>query len=523
MKKERKRQMSRAGSETRAEGRDSSLPIPLPTPPSVGLESREEGQYKTKDHPFSSPNSASHPPIAELLNRASETISAEREKVATFHQAVSTLKKHLHQFIKLSVEDHLNYANYYRNYALSGNPKGYGYPPPSSTVVWGYLSSNAQILGELLYGSGLDLPKLDSEELGGSSSPPESEAERSRGERSPPLALPVRNGPGSSQPSYPLTRRLSGSLCRGDPLSSRENSFASPITLPNANRRGKKDDYAKESITAMPRERSFIHKPGSPKVVKPPFPSSPPVSQKEVQQVQSTQVHRDVVVNHEMKMSHINEDDPSKKNASSRSGVVATMDVSSGMNHEGDCSPPQPNSSSPNLSLSYPSCSDITPAEAGMIARLRRAVAPPPTKYQMDEVVEAMIGEMRKEIKEKLYSKTLDWPPVQKSLEKGTVYFYVPWTIQIEKENLCAYRFLAGPEESVNTVIDIRRKRPGCSVDLILLENQRARQDGQRVPKLEVKHFLVHLTIDSGRLSVVKGGGHTDLLTFLERKLHLRL
>lgn len=179
-----------------------------------------------------------------------------------------------------------------------------------------------------------------------------------------------------------------------------------------------------------------------------------------------------------------------------------------------------------DLVLPAGECPAVAPrneTEAQMVARLKRAIAPPPSKTQIAVVVDAMIGELRKEIKSKLENNTLQWGPGSKCCEASPSSPSSPWTIRIEKENLCAYRFIMGREESVRYVLEQRKKIPGCTVDGLLLENQRKRDAGKRVAKLELKHFLVHLTIDSGRLTVLTGGGHLDLLEFLERKVHLRL
>eukprot|EP00796_Vickermania_ingenoplastis_P010666 gene10666-7411_t len=152
----------------------------------------------------------------------------------------------------------------------------------------------------------------------------------------------------------------------------------------------------------------------------------------------------------------------------------------------------------------------ISAAEAGMIARLRRAMAPPPSKAQVSDVVDAMVGELRKEIDQKLADHTLRWPPVQQRDDLRSIYHLYPWTIQVEKEGPCAYRFLYGPEAQVRSVLEGRRKCPGASIDALL--SRCVSEKDQRNSRLRVKHFLVNLTIDSGSLNVVCGGGHVNLL-----------
>ena len=83
-----------------------------------------------------------------------------------------------------------------------------------------------------------------------------------------------------------------------------------------------------------------------------------------------------------------------------------------------------------------------------MMSRLRRAVAPPPTKEQLAAVVDAMMKEL------------------MSSLQKHGA------RLPAKKSGACAY------------------------------------QIGRR---------MVHLAVDSGRLVVKSGGGHVDLLEFIER------
>ncbi|KAF5220397.1 hypothetical protein TcYC6_0024690 [Trypanosoma cruzi] len=97
----------------------------------------------------------------------------------------------------------------------------------------------------------------------------------------------------------------------------------------------------------------------------------------------------------------------------------------------------------------------------GMITRLRRAMAPPPTKEQLGEVIHAMVQEI-----------------VRDALRRGI-------GLKLTRQAPCVYLFeLRGA---------ISKKGKG---------------DTARV---------VHLSIDSGRLSVKVGGGHENLLEYIER------
>lgn len=162
-----------------------------------------------------------------------------------------------------------------------------------------------------------------------------------------------------------------------------------------------------------------------------------------------------------------------------------------------------------------------TKAEAAMMARLRRAMAPAPSKSQMSDVVDGMMMELKRDICRKLEDKSLRWPPTVQSKDPNSAYYFVPWIIHVEKEGMCAYRFLLGSEPHVSAVAESRRRAPGVSIDSLLL--QRSKRNQSSTVKLDVKHFLVHLTVDNGDLNVISGGGHISLHEYLKRKIHLLL
>lgn len=208
---------------------------------------------------------------------------------------------------------------------------------------------------------------------------------------------------------------------------------------------------------------------------------------------------------------------------SAQAGVLAQRELDGAASHSETQPRPTPAVSPLDTPRIGAAKNVASAAEAGMMARLRRAIAPPPSKSQMSDVVDAMVCELRKEINGKLETGTLRWPPAMKKEEVTSVFHYVPWTIHIEREGACAYRFLMGPEENVRSLVEAKRKMNGTSIETLLYRNQLDREMGRKVDNMEAKHFLVNLTIDSGNLSVVSGGGHVNLLEYLERKIHLQL
>lgn len=103
-----------------------------------------------------------------------------------------------------------------------------------------------------------------------------------------------------------------------------------------------------------------------------------------------------------------------------------------------------------------------------MITRFRRSLAPPPTKEQLGEVVHSMVLQLIKVLK-----------------QRGRV-------LPLTKVAACVY--------SYPTTHSALPPAPGK----------------QAVPP-SIAYRKIHLAIDSGRLVVKCGGGHVDILEFLER------
>ncbi|SCU64943.1 uncharacterized protein TEOVI_000764600 [Trypanosoma equiperdum] len=102
----------------------------------------------------------------------------------------------------------------------------------------------------------------------------------------------------------------------------------------------------------------------------------------------------------------------------------------------------------------------------GMIAHLRRAMAPLPAKEQIGEVIHAMVQEILREAR-----------------QRGT-------GLKMKRQKPCVYECTYSPK---------RERKIGCTVTRV-----------------------VHLSIDSGRLTVKVGGGHVNFLDFLERYCNCR-
>ncbi|KEG13433.1 putative protein kinase [Trypanosoma grayi] len=107
------------------------------------------------------------------------------------------------------------------------------------------------------------------------------------------------------------------------------------------------------------------------------------------------------------------------------------------------------------------SCGSGTEYSVAMITRLRRAMAPPPTKEQLGEVIHAMVQEI-----------------VRDTRRRGI-------NLQMTRQSPCVYHFgYRG--------IHARRGKSAAT-------------------------RVVHLSIDSGQLTVKVGGGHENFLDYLER------
>lgn len=100
---------------------------------------------------------------------------------------------------------------------------------------------------------------------------------------------------------------------------------------------------------------------------------------------------------------------------------------------------------------------------AAMATRLRRALAPPPTRQQLGGVVDAMVAELQRDLRRRQREDPREGAPL------------------LHRLGSCTYRLTWG--------------------------QRRAR--------------VVHLTIDSGALCVVVGGGHVNFLEYMDRLVPL--
>ncbi|CAG9567666.1 conserved hypothetical protein [Leishmania major strain Friedlin] len=162
-----------------------------------------------------------------------------------------------------------------------------------------------------------------------------------------------------------------------------------------------------------------------------------------------------------------------------------------------------------------------------MARRLLRALAPRPTDSVVGDIVHTMVTALQKDVQAEL-SRPSDGGHAAPSRMRG---------FALVRLQPCVYRLLVGPPAEVKAME--RAARGG---------NRSARQTTPRLPSaaLHRDHFLLysgnpepntathpcpptttntvlHLTLDTGALRVVRGGGHVDLIDYLERRLQTKL
>lgn len=195
-------------------------------------------------------------------------------------------------------------------------------------------------------------------------------------------------------------------------------------------------------------------------------------------------------------------------------------------------------------------------SNAAMVNRLRRALAPAPTREQIGDVVDAMVSVLQSELRQRL----------AKQQRQSTVcgggggIGSASRTFALVKRAPCAYRLFLGSPSAVQDAVRECRSgamaaserpktaRPAALSKGVLLYDTTPSASTTRafatrggwglseggagggaavgsaaVPTSSVQECTVHFTIDSGRLCVMGGGGHVDFLEYLERRLHQKL
>ncbi|CAC9440564.1 conserved hypothetical protein [Leishmania infantum JPCM5] len=162
-----------------------------------------------------------------------------------------------------------------------------------------------------------------------------------------------------------------------------------------------------------------------------------------------------------------------------------------------------------------------------MARRLLRALAPRPTDSVVGDIVHTMVTALQQDVQAEL-SRPSDGRHAAPNRMRG---------FALVRLKPCVYRLLVGPPAEVKAMECAARS-----------SNRSARQTAPRLPSaaLHRDHFLlysrnpetntaarpcsskitntvIHLTIDTGTLRVVRGGGHIDFIDYLERRLQVKL
>lgn len=157
-----------------------------------------------------------------------------------------------------------------------------------------------------------------------------------------------------------------------------------------------------------------------------------------------------------------------------------------------------------------------------MARRLLRALAPRPTDSVVGDIVHTMVTALQQDVQAELDRSSEGRNPAPSRMRGFALVRLQP----------CVYRLLVGPPAEVKAM---ERAARGS--------NRGARQTASRLPSaaLHRDHFLlyssnpenstaahpcpskvtntvIHLTIDTGTLRVVRGGGHMDFIDYLERR-----
>lgn len=163
-----------------------------------------------------------------------------------------------------------------------------------------------------------------------------------------------------------------------------------------------------------------------------------------------------------------------------------------------------------------------------MACRLRRALAPRPSEAVLADVVHTMVGALQHDVQARLRQYE---PPHRPAVPRAAPPLARGFAMV--RVRPCVYRLLLGPPAEVSRIAAGLQSGSGSAHGPaqhpaaapyrhhFLLYGAAGDGSTTRAPK--VSETVLHLTIDSGALRVARGGGHVDLIEYLERRLHLQL
>jgi hypothetical protein len=166
------------------------------------------------------------------------------------------------------------------------------------------------------------------------------------------------------------------------------------------------------------------------------------------------------------------------------------------------------------------SCS---PTAQAMACRLRRALAPRPAGAVVGDIIHTMVTALQKDVQAKLTDQYASAP-----LRRLRGFAMV-------RLRPCVYRLLYGVPAEVKAAARSPSTAGSASLRRSLsppsatpyrhhyLLYHTTHESPQAASPSNLHAVVVHLTIDSGTLRVMRGGGHVNFVEYLERLLHVQI
>lgn len=182
-----------------------------------------------------------------------------------------------------------------------------------------------------------------------------------------------------------------------------------------------------------------------------------------------------------------------------------------------------------------------SPTVQAMAARIRRALAPRPAEAVVGDIIHSMVHGLQRDVQA-----ALEEHQTNAAAAAGAVAGAPPLRrlrgFAMVRVRPCVYQLLIGPPAEVrvmarqrggsaNAAAQRRSASPPTTTpyrnDYLLYHTSTpggaAVKDTATAVQARVHSIVVHLTIDSGSLSVIRGGGHVDFIEYLERLLRISL
>ncbi|KPI84645.1 hypothetical protein ABL78_6286 [Leptomonas seymouri] len=194
----------------------------------------------------------------------------------------------------------------------------------------------------------------------------------------------------------------------------------------------------------------------------------------------------------------------------------------------------QPSGSTPSIereSIERPPQQRSTPSRSSvqaMACRLRRAIAQRPAEMVMGDIIHTMVTALQRDAQAKLEEQYLASPA---SPLRGFAL------VQIRP---CVYQVITGPPADVKAISHRPTKGNATALQggtspptvthhrnhYLLYNTTRETQQRNSSPatlRSRAHTAVVHLTVHSGTLCIMRGGGNVDFVEYLERLLHIHL